>query len=69
MSTEQVLADTVRRAQRLRLRVHRLPTTFDVDEAADLRALAGALAAPSPDAAPAPRTLAALQALGLASAR
>jgi rSAM/selenodomain-associated transferase 1 len=69
MSTEQVLADTVRRAQRLRLRVHLLPTTFDVDEVADLHTLASALAAPSPDTAPAPRTLAALRLLGLTTAR
>jgi rSAM/selenodomain-associated transferase 1 len=69
MSTEQVLADTVRRAERLQLRVHLLPTTFDVDEVADLHTLASAFAAPSPDTAPAPRTLAALRLLGLATAR
>lgn len=36
MGTPCVLADTLARAETLRLRVHLLPQTFDVDEVADL---------------------------------
>ncbi|HEV2236284.1 MAG TPA: TIGR04282 family arsenosugar biosynthesis glycosyltransferase [Ktedonobacterales bacterium] len=69
MSTPHVLDDTLRRAARLSLRVAPLPATFDVDEPADLLTLARALAAPGPDADPAPRTLAALAELGVTRTR
>jgi rSAM/selenodomain-associated transferase 1 len=69
MSTERVLEDTLRRADSLRLRVHLLPTTFDVDEPDDLLTLAHALAAPGPDADPAPHSLAALRGLRIPPAR
>jgi glycosyltransferase A (GT-A) superfamily protein (DUF2064 family) len=52
----------VARAAELGLRVLELPPTFDVDTEADLALLRAALA---PDGAAAPRTWAALLALGL----
>jgi hypothetical protein len=68
MSTPRVLDDTLRRAASLHLRVALLSTTFDVDERSDLPTLARALTAPGPEADPAPRTLAALRALGVPEA-
>jgi uncharacterized protein len=58
MGTSGVLAATLVRAAALGLRVHRLPETFDVDEAADLDRLRRAVA-DSPDLA-LPTTLAVL---------
>jgi uncharacterized protein len=65
MSTPRVLDDTLRRAASLCLSVALLPATFDVDEPADLLTLERTLAAPGPDADPAPHTLAALAELGM----
>ena len=66
MSTPRVCAETQARARGLGLDVTLLPPTFDVDEAADLERLACALLYAGAEAAPAPRTLAALRRLGLA---
>jgi glycosyltransferase A (GT-A) superfamily protein (DUF2064 family) len=63
MSTARVFAETLQRAARLWLDVELLPTTFDVDEAADLHRLAQALRHPSPLAAASPYTLTALRRL------
>lgn len=61
MSTEHVLADTLRRAAALALPVGLLPTTFDVDEAESLPRLAQALTMPpAEDAAVCVHTWAAL---------
>jgi len=49
-STDQVLAVTLERAQRMGLRAHLLPEWFDVDTEADLRRLAVDLAAQAPEA-------------------
>jgi rSAM/selenodomain-associated transferase 1 len=68
MSTPHVLAETLRRADDLRLGVELLPATFDVDEAADLIRLARALERPGPLAAPSPHTHAALRRLGVRGA-
>jgi rSAM/selenodomain-associated transferase 1 len=66
MSTAEVYAQTLARADAAGLRVATLPPTFDVDEAGDLARLRVALErAPSDDAAPAPATLAALGGLQL----
>jgi rSAM/selenodomain-associated transferase 1 len=62
MSAPDTCARTIKRARRLNLSVGYTPRSFDVDEVGDLRLLGTALrAAPSPDADPAPMTLAALQ--------
>ncbi len=58
--TDRVLAETLARAARLGLRVHRLPTTFDVDDAAGVAALRAAVAA---GAVVLPRTAAVLAAI------
>jgi uncharacterized protein len=60
MSTERVLADTLRRAAALALPVRLLPATFDVDEAGALPRLARALATPGPGVGECPHTRAAL---------
>lgn len=62
MSTASAAEAIANRCGTLGLALADLPTTFDVDEAADLRVLYAALA---PDGAAAPETWAALQALGL----
>jgi rSAM/selenodomain-associated transferase 1 len=56
MSTERVLGDTLRQAERLGLRVELLSPGFDIDRAADLALLAAARAAGRAGACP--RTLA-----------
>jgi uncharacterized protein len=63
MSTPQVLEDTLRRIAHLKLRVHLLSATFDVDEPADLLLLARTLAIAGTEADAAPHTLAALREL------
>jgi rSAM/selenodomain-associated transferase 1 len=60
MGTPTVLADTLAKAERRGLRVHLLPRTFDVDEAADLLRLRQLLAN-EVDAARLPRTTALLK--------
>ncbi len=65
MSTARVCAQTVALAQERGLDIAHLPTTFDIDEAADLASLRAALDA-APDLAPATRAaLAALDAAPL----
>src|SRR5579859_4359307 len=64
MSTATVCAETLARAEAAGLRVTLAPTTFDIDEAADLERLGTALRdAPSAEADPAPATQALLRAL------
>ena len=66
MSTAAVYAETLARARSAGLRVATLPRTFDVDEAGDLATLRAVLErAPCDEAATAPATLAALEALAL----
>jgi rSAM/selenodomain-associated transferase 1 len=58
-STERVLEQTIERAQKIDLEVHRLPTWYDVDDCATLRRLCCEFFAANgsaPDAYPAPAT-------------
>lgn len=64
MSTPRVFAETLARSAELGISPELLPATFDVDEAADLRQLARALACGHPAAA-SPHTRAALRRLGI----
>lgn len=64
MSTPRVCRETIARAHAAGLSVAHAPKTFDVDEAADLMTLRGALAfAPNPDADATPATHALLSAI------
>jgi rSAM/selenodomain-associated transferase 1 len=67
MSTDRVLAQTLELAAAQGLRVHLLPSTFDVDEPSDLPRLAAALGEPALRRA-LPRTAAALTQLGILAA-
>ncbi|MDP9359703.1 MAG: DUF2064 domain-containing protein, partial [Chloroflexota bacterium] len=62
MSTSSAAHALAARARQLGLRLAELPSTFDIDESADLVHLRVALA---PDGAPAPTTWAVLHELGL----
>jgi rSAM/selenodomain-associated transferase 1 len=54
-SSEQVLAQTLARAEALDLRVHLLPNWYDIDTVADLERLRAGLATTRPDQCPATR--------------